>query len=324
MKQTINKETFNILSIDGGGIRGLIPAMFLDALQKKRKNNLISNFDLVCGTSTGALIALAFAMEIPMDKVVTLYKEKGDQIFPKQSIFKKLWNIKKKGCMYDSKILEEEVNKIFNYNKVKDLKINTLIPSANLSHKRPRIFKTSHEVCHPKKECFFEDEETLLKDIALATAAAPYYFSPKKIKEQFFWDGGIWCNNPSLAGFIEAKRITHPNRKKIKILSLGTGSKYISENKHSEIMKKIIYPWDVIPCMLDIQSRSIDNQLEMLREETDIYERIDCGFTKPIGLDDASAIADLEGKANLLIQDELSKVLRNFFEEPAEKIVNIN
>ena len=75
------RKPFKILCIDGGGIKGLYSAVVLDKLEKKFNCLLSDKFDLICGTSTGGILALAVALKIPMYKAVEMYKEKGGLIF---------------------------------------------------------------------------------------------------------------------------------------------------------------------------------------------------------------------------------------------------
>lgn len=215
--------------------------------------------------------------------------------------------------MYNYVPLMEELETIFKDKKILDLKTKVLIPSSNLSHKSPKTFKSPYTVANPTPEYFQLDKDFLLRDIAMASSVAPYYFKPKEIGCQFFWDGGLWANNPSLCGYIEAKRICQ-GQANIKILSLGTGSQYQEYVAHKNLSKRgPIDPTFVIPYIIDIQSQAISNQLQMLLGPEDIYKRVDCGFTCDMPLDDISCIKDLVGKAKEMTQKNITDVLVKFF-----------
>lgn len=195
----MNGKAFKILAIDGGGIKGLYSSTILEHLELKY-GRASDYFDMVCGTSTGGLIALALAMKIPATDVSKIYLEKGQVIFPKRSkiggiIRQTFWNGK-----YSDEPLRSILKEIFKDARIKDLHNLVCIPSYSLTDARPWIFKKDHGV-------LYRDNETLLVDVALATSAAPTYFPLCEIgryDHKQFIDGGVWANNPTLVGVIEA------------------------------------------------------------------------------------------------------------------------
>ncbi len=114
-----NKKDFKILSIDGGGIRGLIPAIFLEAIEKSTNKNIWEYFDLICGTSTGGIIALAIAAGVPMEKIREFYEKKGNLIFPCLNKFNLMSLIFGDGGRYPAGKLETLLKNIFIANKIK-------------------------------------------------------------------------------------------------------------------------------------------------------------------------------------------------------------
>jgi patatin-like phospholipase/acyl hydrolase len=80
--QTAGSKQFRILSLDGGGIRGLITAIWLKRLEQEVKKPLHECFDLVAGTSTGAILACGISMGVPVDRIIQLYMEQGREVFP--------------------------------------------------------------------------------------------------------------------------------------------------------------------------------------------------------------------------------------------------
>ena len=252
--QKSQKDIVFVLSIDGGGIRGLIPAKILnhieervgDEVKKKREQQIKESlggslgsqtslpchvhlthcFDLMAGTSTGGIIILGLNVPDPEKKaiplyktsdLIKLYKERGQEIFPPKSssFLNSLFKNK-----YDPAPLEELFKAYFK--------------ESNLSESVGKIIISSYEL-RQEQESFFESEKALssskknyfMKDVARATSAAPTYFTAAKIKnkdqeEHIFVDGGLIANNPSVAAFFKAKNY-YPTAKKIIVVSLGTG-----------------------------------------------------------------------------------------------------
>jgi patatin-like phospholipase/acyl hydrolase len=88
----VEDKTFKILAIDGGGIKGLYSSTILEHLEKKYKGNISDYFDMLCGTSTGGLIALALSLKIPTKEISDIYLKNGNKIFPKKSKISNKYN----------------------------------------------------------------------------------------------------------------------------------------------------------------------------------------------------------------------------------------
>ena len=207
---TKEAKTFKILSIDGGGIKGLYSATILNEFEKKFDCKISDYFDMICGTSTGGLIALALALKIPASEICDFYNIEGPKIFPKQyflKVFGKkvsrrfLKQIFYKGKFSD-KHLKIALENIFKEKKIGDSNNLLCIPSYTVTEARPFIFKFDHSEGNLDR-----DNGAKMKDVALATSAAPTYF-PLSEDEYYnnkqFIDGGVWANNPTLVGLLEA------------------------------------------------------------------------------------------------------------------------
>lgn len=195
-------KTFKILTIDGGGIKGLYSAQVL-AIMEQRFGCLMSDkFDLICGTSTGAILALAVALKIPMSEAVKFYEEKGPKIFRegrKRIPGYKSYLIIKQFCIsakYDSNILEKALTEVFGSRKMKDCQNMVCIPALNINDATCCIFKKDYGTNG-------RDSEKKCVDVALASAAAPTYFPVKEIDDHQYADGGLYANNPTLVGLLE-------------------------------------------------------------------------------------------------------------------------
>lgn len=207
-------KPFKVLSIDGGGIKGLYSATILKNFEEEFKCLTSDHFDLICGTSTGGLIALAISQRIPAQEICQFYKIHGEKIFPNRSlIWKWLEFIETKLFKgkffleqtllygkYKNTYLKKVLSELFQNKVIGDSKNLLCIPSYCITEARPCVFKYDHG--HLSR-----DNNTSYVDVALATSAAPTYFPIHQIENldnKQFVDGGVWANNPTLVGLIEA------------------------------------------------------------------------------------------------------------------------
>lgn len=204
----MESRPFKILAIDGGGIKGLYSASVLARLEEKAGVKSGNCFDMICGTSTGGLIALGLANGITAADLVKLYLERGKEIFPTAENRQLRWLQRKvfqfvKQTFYRGKFSNKNLKAIlqetFGDTTLGELQNLVIIPSFNLTSGMPRIFKFPH-----KEGDFFMDKNIRLVDAALATSAAPTYFPIHSIDDTLYIDGGVWANNPSLCGLLEA------------------------------------------------------------------------------------------------------------------------
>lgn len=225
------EKVFKILSIDGGGIKGLYSAQILKHFEEKFDCHLSDYFDMICGTSTGGLIALALSLKIPASEICDFYDNEGPKIFPK---FKK---VKFMGASYSNGTRKQlvaggkftDVNlkaaliKIFGDKKIAESNNLLCIPSYNITEARPFVFKFDHIEGDLNR-----DNKAYYVDVALATSAAPTYFPMAQIPyydNKQFIDGGVWGNNPTLVGYLEALQYFVGKGKqfdKLKILSISS------------------------------------------------------------------------------------------------------
>jgi len=242
----MESKPFKILAIDGGGIKGLYSATVLARLEEKAGKKAGECFDMICGTSTGGLIALGVASGKPAEDLAKLYSKHGKKIFPtsnfrfvryfqsriqtlRQTLF---WG------KYSAKALKTQLTETFKDKKLGELDNLVCIPSFNLTAGMPRIFKFPH-----KEGGFFMDKEIPLVDAALATSAAPTYLPIHEYNDTMFVDGGVWANNPSLCGLLEAlkffvgdgKKYTHVELLSIASISQASGWAAKSRKRRSFI-----------------------------------------------------------------------------------------
>lgn len=228
-----------VLSLDGGGMRGTYTATYLDRVAAsfaKRRGlaalDIGAAFDLIVGTSTGGIIACALAAGIPLAEIVALYKEHGPAIFPQplpSGYLSVIGDLRKRqravagGTENLRAALTEKLKKKTLGEIYAERGIALAIPAVELSQHRGWVFKTPH-----LKGTNHRDDNYKLVDVCLATSAAPIYRSLAAVDHpdgssgfNVFADGGLWANNPVLAGLIDALDIAQPAQE-IQIFCLGT------------------------------------------------------------------------------------------------------
>ena len=156
-----------ILTIDGGGIKGVFPAAFLTTLEQRLACPVADYFDLIAGTSTGGIIAIGLGLGLGAEEVLALYKDHGERIFPRRRLLRLLSLVRAK---YDYQPLREALVTAFGDRRLGESRNRLLIPSLNLAAERVHIYKTSH---HAK---LVHDYKLPAVEVALATVAAPTYF----------------------------------------------------------------------------------------------------------------------------------------------------
>lgn len=217
------QRPIRILSIDGGGMKGVFACSYLHALEEHFTKRLDEHFDLIAGTSTGGIIALGIAAQKTAGQLSTFYKEHGPAIFPEGKSAPR-WRLAKwirglrdlkrrldNGYWYESRPLQQALASVFSKENdepllLRDASTRLLIPAVNAQTAFPRVFKAHRgesQVAHLTR-----DLDLPMTDVALATAAAPWYLPIAKVSEAgapfTYIDGGLWANNPSVLAVTEA------------------------------------------------------------------------------------------------------------------------
>lgn len=230
----VNNHGVRILSLNGGGARGMFTISVLAEIERilasKHPNQDIKigdYFDLITGTSIGGILALGLAAGKSARELESVFFDKANDIFPTRwspiNVFKSLC-----APRYSSSPLRETVEAMVGAETTfNDLPRRVMIPTVNLSTGKPQFFKTPHDPDYTR------DGPLKLIDAALATSAAPTYFAPHYCEDlrAYFADGGLVANNPSYIGLLEVFRDIEfgfsLNHKDIHILNIGTvGEEY--------------------------------------------------------------------------------------------------
>lgn len=300
------EKTFKILSIDGGGIKGLYSARILQEFEQVSGLKAKECFHLICGTSTGGLIALALSIGKSAKDIVDFYHQFGPKIFPYKNKYTFSINFFFRQLLfcgkYNDKNLREAFASIFSTKLIKDAETYLCIPSYNLNIGRPRVFKKDHHN-------LTLDNNYNMIDVALATSAAPTYFPIADFDNQYFVDGGVWANNPAICGYVEAKKYflnDDDGYDKIEILSISSLSTK-SGWERSKMRHRSILLWSnkLFELPLNSQSHFTDYFLQNISDDKLFYQRIpseslSSTHEKQIKLDYASKgslqLIDLLGK----------------------------
>ncbi|HOV12706.1 MAG TPA: patatin-like phospholipase family protein [Spirochaetota bacterium] len=233
-------KKLKVLSIDGGGIRGIIPAVVLTQLEKKIQNKtgdpsarLSDYFDLIVGSSVGGLITSLLLLPDKDNRpvysasdILELFLTRGKDIFKRDPLqsFKSFFTL----CdeLYSDKFFNSILNEYLGSTKLLALLKPALITAYDIERRKP-IFFRSHRAKHDRDYDFY------LKDVVRSTTAAPTYFEPALIKSMSnnyyaLIDGGIFANNPAMCGYVEALEQGSllpciPSPENILFLSIGTG-----------------------------------------------------------------------------------------------------
>jgi patatin-like phospholipase/acyl hydrolase len=218
-------SNYKILSLDGGGIRGMVTVVLLQKIsQQLGSEDWLKKFNLIAGTSTGGLLTLALAHGLDLQTMRDVYVNKGEDIFDDSWLddLKDLGKIM--GADYDIRNLEKELKRIFGETKLKDMQRRMLVTAFDLDNEatvkskrtwKPKIFHN-----FPGND---NDGEELAYKVGLYTAAAPTYFE----SVDGYIDGGVFANNPSMCALAQAldqrtgEATTIEN---ISLLSIGTGT----------------------------------------------------------------------------------------------------
>lgn len=293
----VGQSSFRVLSIDGGGMRGLYTAAFLASLAQRYATtrgeaglDIGKGFNLITGTSTGAIVACALAIGVPLDRVIALYRKHGPDIFPlKLPMALGLdlaWQTLKRpqylkaGAAALENALRAELGDITLGEVWRDRNIALAVPAVEMSRHHAWVFKTPHLA-----DTRHRDDGYSLVDVCLATTAAPIYRSMARLENpdtpghHVFVDGGLWSNNPVLVGLIDALELTGPGDR-IEIFCLGTCPRPEGELVGADNLDRGLGGWQfgggVVSLALSAQEFAFDHMARMIGR----HVRRDCAVVR--------------------------------------------
>jgi patatin-like phospholipase/acyl hydrolase len=271
-------QRINVLSIDGGGIRGIIPAMVLSEIESRTGKRICQLFDIIAGTSTGGILALGLTKpESPGSSepafkaadLVGLYEDNGQAIFPKNA-WGKLGTVFR--AQYPALGIETLLDKYFGNARLKDALTRVIITSYDVENRNAFFFRSANA----KIAAIQESYDYPMKYVARATSAAPTYFPPAKIPKgatKEYWplvDGGVFANNPAMCAYVEALGL-NPNAE-ICVVSLGTGeAQQTSYADKADTWGLLGWARPIITITMDGPGDTVDYQLKKLLHTRNYY-----------------------------------------------------
>lgn len=277
----------SVLSIDGGGIRGIIPATFLVEFERRTGKPICELFDLIAGTSTGGILAATLTVPGQRGKpkytaqwTRAAYMEHGGAIFHR-SLLRKVATVG--GLVrpiYSADALEQYLEKYLGQARLHATLTEILVTAYDMASSNPWFFKTSFAQ-HNRGPA----DDPLLAQVVRATTAVPAYFPPLALEGLCLVDGGVFASNPALCAYAQARNM-YP-REDILVVSLGTGLQ-----EHNRPCAKVdnwgILGWAVpiIDVMVNSSSDTVHYQMRALGGEN--YVRFQLPLEEDIAMDDAS------------------------------------
>jgi uncharacterized protein len=211
----VTTRRFQILALDGGGYKGMFSAAVLARLEEDLGTSILDHFDLVAGTSTGGVIALALGAGKTPREVVDFYVDHGPRIFEHRRRRTIRQMVRSK---YDVEPLQLALEGVLGDRFLWQSSVPLCVPSYDLRTDKVHLFRTPHS------ERLARDWRERMVDVALATSAAPTFFPAHHLRGLRLVDGGLWANNPSVVAISEAVSEFKIDLSDIRVLSLGTTS----------------------------------------------------------------------------------------------------
>lgn len=327
---------FHVLSLDGGGIRGAYTAALLATWEAELRRPIGDFFDLIVGTSTGGIIALALAKGVPASRIESIYANAGSAIFSRRAQLTRsriLQAIVDLGAAivrrptididallqtrYDPSRLRAELAEVLGDATLDDLRCRVVIPSVDLIRGTTSLFATPHLPGNLQKKAS-------LVDVALSTSAAPTYFPPHSFDlGQGFCDGGLWANNPSVVAYSQAHLMAHHGLREgnwtftsisdLRILSIGTGMKRIYvDPKPNKERGALWWGARIFDVAAEVQSEGYANAIGAILGNR--FQRIN--FTVPDNnwsLDNTSVLQELLTLGRTAAITEYARVASEYF-----------
>lgn len=286
-----------LLSICGGGMRGIQPAVYIEALEHISGKPAAEQFDLITGTSTGGIIAAAMTVgELTGTELVRLYHEDGPKIFARPW-YRALSTLGGTfGPKYDGSGLDAVLWKFLGPKRLCEADTHLMIPAYSLKARAPVFFKSwdLNEILSPKAF-----------NVCMATAAAPSYFP----SFDDLVDGGLAANDPTVCGIVELMELEKVPASQIAVLSLGTGmsDKPITEKDWG------LVGWApaIVDCLMSGSQETVHYQCDRIGLGAYLRLNAPLGANPDAALDDASpaTLHALEAAARKVVMTQTQALL---------------
>ena len=284
-----------VLAIDGGGIRGLIPALVLAEIEHRTGRAIATMVDLIAGTSTGAIIACALARPNAMSatRIAAAYERDGPRIFDR-SLIKVITSV---GGFaderYDARGLVDSLRRHLGDTRLADASTGLVVTAYDLESRRALLFRPGRD-------------DVSMVEAAHASSAAPTYFEPLRLGDRTLVDGGVFAINPAALAYAEVSGSLDI------LVSLGTGE-HTRRLPYSRVKDWGVLEWarPILDVVFDGSADAVDAQLRALMDTR--YARLQTRLTEASdALDDASPenLAALRREAEHLIADRSADIDR--------------
>jgi predicted acylesterase/phospholipase RssA len=327
--QQAERRPLRILAIDGGGIRGILPAMVLSDLERRTNRPIIDLFDLIVGTSTGGLVALALACPNGDGKprhtardIVRLYEVEGKRVFSR-SVWHKIRSV---GALaegkYPSAGIEGVLQDYFGESRLKDALADVVVPAYEIERRMPFFFKTSNA----RQKSYYDYP---MKSVIRAATAAPTYFEPMQLQidgpNDYYAlvDGALFAYNPGMCAYVEALN-RYPAHHGVIMVSLGTG-KLTRRLPYDEVKDWGAARWaqPTFALMCDGICDVVDHQLQQLLPDTEEglrqYYRFQARLD--VGNDDMDDASNTNIRVLKLLAEDMLQANRAVLRSLADKLL---
>lgn len=302
---------FQVLSLDGGGIRGVFTAAALAALEEDYQVRVADHFDLIAGTSTGGIIALGLGLGYTPREMVQFYANLGPAIFANKLKWRwvRQWLLTK----YPAKRLAEALRSTFGDRTLGESTKRLVIPSFNIGQNDVYVFRTSH------LDRLRRDFRVPAWHVGMATAAAPTFFPTHRLPDHVrLIDGGVWANNPAMVALIETVGVKHLGvpMSDVHMLSLGTVSAFHGSRGLLDHAGRLLWAKAAPEVILDASAIGVTNQVGALLG--DRFLRVNAReAASALNLDNISTVDALIASARTLSRSEGPTVSAAFFQHSA-------
>lgn len=301
-----NTPLLQVLALDGGGLRGIFTAATLAAWEEDFGSSITDHFDLIVGTSTGGIIALALGLGVPPAEVLSIYLDHGDRIFPRagrarHGLLRRLLRPR-----YGAVELRSVLQDRFGDRLLGDSRVRLAIPSYDLAADHVHLFRTPHH------RDLRRDWRVPAVDVAMATAAAPTFLPAHRMEAHRLIDGGVWANNPTLVGVAECFDRLGGERGRIRVLNVGTTSEIRERRATLDNGGLLAWRSDGLDVMLRGQGLTATNHAQLILGRPNVV-RVDAPTPEGLHELDSVTASDLIGRA-LAESRTRSPALASFFQ----------
>ncbi|MCV2371334.1 CBASS cGAMP-activated phospholipase [Roseateles oligotrophus] len=306
------------LALAGGGFLGLYTATLLDALEAGATRPLARHFDLLAGSSIGAVLALALAFEIPMSRLVRLITEHGPAVFSGRplpaSMVGRLLDMSRSvlGPKYSGERLREALQSEFGDLRLGDALHPVVVPAVDIGSCRAKIFKTPHAAGS------LGDAELRAVDVAMASCAAPAYFPSVRIGSRLYADGGLFAVAPDQVALHELEYFIGIEPAKVSMLSIGTAAAHYQPSEGlDEAAGAVGWLTDgrLLMTLISVQQQHVRAMMEDRLGERYLHLDADWPADAGLGIDVATPAAAkrLTRLARETLQPELMLQMERFY-----------